>query len=70
MMIPRKFLQEWVEEQRLAFLAAVGLSETPEAAQNVSAENQEPTSEEPARPHLLHKPPSILPGAKTHPRNQ
>jgi len=50
-MIPRKFLQEWAEEQKRAFLAAVGLSETPAAAQTVSTENQEPTLEEPAPPH-------------------
>ena len=69
LMIPRKFLIEWVEEQRRAFLAVVGLSEYPVVAQIASAGNQEPISEEPARPHPLHKPPSILPKEKTHPRD-
>jgi hypothetical protein len=49
-MIPRKFLQEWADEQRRAFLAVVGLSEHPAVAQTASAENQEPILEEPVQP--------------------
>lgn len=66
-MTPRKFLQQWADEQRRAFLAAVGLSETQEAAQTASAENQEPILEELARSHPLNKPPSIPLTEQTHP---